>query len=164
MVRPYGCVRAPASAAGGAQKDVDGVAESCSRAMAAKPVEILGIARSDLAEGPAFVSAEVEPQIGAIGTKRPARRPMGGVVTRRRRGSAPAIGLPDPAKGRIADDRPRPIEVGHSRLRGLAEGHTGVGMELAGENAVRRAHDVRIGVRLDLEDPVRVSTIDHAPR
>jgi hypothetical protein len=163
MVRPYGCVRAPASAAGGAQKDVDGVAEPCSGGMATQPVEILGIARGDLAERPALVPAEVKPQVGAIGTEGPSWRAMGGVVAGRRRGSAPAIGLPDAAQGRVADDRPRPVEIGHSRLRGLAEGDSGVGMELAGEDAVGGAHDVRIGVRLDLEDPVRVSTIDHGP-
>ena len=89
---------------------------------------------------------------------------MGGVVAGRRWGSAPAIRLPDPALDGVADDGPRPVQVGHPRLGVLGERNPGIGMELAREHAVRGLHDVRIRVGLHLEDPERIPTVDHRSR
>ena len=71
MVRPDRCVGAPQGLSdGGAQEDVDRVAVARAGGMAAQPVEVVGIARRDLAERPALVAAEVEPQARAIGAQR----------------------------------------------------------------------------------------------
>src|SRR6188508_3601595 len=111
------------------EQDVDRVAVAGARGMAAEPVEVLGVALSDLVERPALVAAEVEPLVAAIGAQRTARRPVGSGLRRRRRGSAPPVGLPEGALDGIADDRIGPVEVGHPLFARLVERSAGIGVE-----------------------------------
>jgi len=156
--------RTGALATSGAQEDVDRVAVPRAGGVAAKPVEIVGISCRDLTQGPSLVTAEVQSEAGTIGPKGSAWSAVSRIVAGRRWGSAPAIGLPDPALDRVADDGPRPVQVGHSRLGVLRERNPGIGMKLARQDAVRGLHDVRIRVGLHLEDPERIPTVDHRSR
>src|SRR5918996_2340373 len=107
--------------AGAAQEDVDRVAVAGAGGVPPQPIQVLGVATDDLAQGPALVAAEVEAQLRAVGTEGTARSAVSGVIARRRRGSATPGRLPHRALNGVAHHGPRPVEVGHPLLAGLVE-------------------------------------------
>lgn len=164
--RSAGRVKGGSAAAGGlrahgAQQDVDGVAVASAGLMPAQPREVVRVAASDLAQGPALVAAEVQAQLASIGAEGAARCAMGGGFGGRGRGSASAVVLPPLTLHGIADQRIGPIQVGHAAFGHLIQRRGGIGMKLAGQDAVGGTDHVRIGIRMDVEDAVGIPALDH---
>ncbi len=152
-------VRQVLCASNRAEQDVDGVAVASARLVAAEPVEVVGIACCDLAQRPALVAAEVEAKARTIGAQRTSRCPVGGTLCRRRWRSTSSVRLPVLSLGRVADKGVRPVQVRHPSLRALIERLRSVRMCLASEHAVRGSDHIRVGIRLHLENPIRISPL-----